>query len=177
MIRQTVLPFKLERTDEALTAHGGLALFDEPRTPYVYHVIATNWPAEEKAAQAVLDWHNHRGQAENMIKELTNMTSGWSGSPACLCVARRQAARPGPMRSGAALASSPTTSSSGARASRVPRPGRRHTIATLRWTLVQVAGRIIRHAGQVVLRLVVEAATLARFRGIRRQCWALRGAT
>jgi len=29
MIRQTVLPFKLERTDEALTAHGGLALMAE----------------------------------------------------------------------------------------------------------------------------------------------------
>lgn len=29
MIRQTVLPFKLERTDESLTAHGGLALVAE----------------------------------------------------------------------------------------------------------------------------------------------------
>ena len=29
MIRQTVLPFKLERTDETLTAHGGLALLAE----------------------------------------------------------------------------------------------------------------------------------------------------
>lgn len=29
MIRQTVLPFTLERTDEALTAHGGLALLAE----------------------------------------------------------------------------------------------------------------------------------------------------
>ena len=29
MIRQTVLPFKLERTEEALTAHGGLALVAE----------------------------------------------------------------------------------------------------------------------------------------------------
>jgi hypothetical protein len=38
-----------------------------------------------------------------------------------------------------------------------------------------MAGRIVRHAGQVVVRLVVDAATLALFRGIRRQCWALRG--
>ena len=29
MVRQTVLPFKLERTDETLTAHGGLALLAE----------------------------------------------------------------------------------------------------------------------------------------------------
>ena len=53
----------------------------------------------------------------------------------------------------------------------------RHTISTLRWTLVQVAGRIVHHAGQVVLRLVLDAATLARFRTIRRECWALMGAT
>ena len=53
----------------------------------------------------------------------------------------------------------------------------RHTLATLRWKLVQVAGRIVRHAGQVVLRLVVEAATLALFLGIRQQCWALREVT
>lgn len=53
----------------------------------------------------------------------------------------------------------------------------RHTIATLRWRLVQVAGRIVRHAGQVVLKLVIEAGMLALFQGIRRQCWALRGVT
>jgi len=29
MVRQTVLPFKLDRTDETLTAHGGLALLAE----------------------------------------------------------------------------------------------------------------------------------------------------
>ena len=29
MVRQTVLPFKLERTDETLTAQGGLALLAE----------------------------------------------------------------------------------------------------------------------------------------------------
>ena len=29
MVRNTVLPFKLERTDETLTAHGGLALLAE----------------------------------------------------------------------------------------------------------------------------------------------------
>ncbi|WP_161953965.1 hypothetical protein [Candidatus Methylomirabilis limnetica] len=29
MIRQTVFPFKLQRSDETLTAHGGLALLAE----------------------------------------------------------------------------------------------------------------------------------------------------
>jgi hypothetical protein len=47
-----------------------LALFDEPGTPYVYHVVATNCPEAEKSAQAVLDWHHQRGQAEHVTKEL-----------------------------------------------------------------------------------------------------------
>ena len=46
-------------------------------------------------------------------------------------------------------------------------------MATIRWKLVQVAGRILRHAGQVILRLVLEAEALACWRSIRQRCWAL----
>jgi hypothetical protein len=51
------------------------------------------------------------------------------------------------------------------------------TIATMRWKLVQVAGRILRHAGQVVLRLVLDAEALACWRTIRQRCGALGVAT
>ena len=47
------------------------------------------------------------------------------------------------------------------------------TIATVRWRLVQVAGRILRHAGRVVLRLVLEAEALACWHTIRQRGWAL----
>ena len=47
------------------------------------------------------------------------------------------------------------------------------TIATVRWKLVQVAGRILRHAGRVVLRLVLDADMLACWQGIRQRCGAL----
>ena len=40
-----------------------------------------------------------------------------------------------------------------------------------------VFNSIVRHAGQVVLKLVVEADTLALLRGIHQQCWAVRGVT
>ena len=36
---------------------------------------------------------------------------------------------------------------------------------------------IVRHAGQVVLKLGVEADTFALFPDIRQQCWAVRGLT
>ena len=47
------------------------------------------------------------------------------------------------------------------------------TITTVRWKLVQVAGRMLRHAGQVVLRVVLDADTLACWQRIRSQCWVL----
>ena len=50
------------------------------------------------------------------------------------------------------------------------------TIATVRWKLVPVAGRILRHAGKIVVRLVLDAETLVVWKGIGRQCGALSGA-
>ena len=47
------------------------------------------------------------------------------------------------------------------------------TIATGRWRLVQGAGRILRHAGRVVLRLVLEAEALACWHTIRQRGGAL----
>ena len=51
------------------------------------------------------------------------------------------------------------------------------TITTVRWKLVQVAGRMLRHAGRVVLRLVLDAEALACWRTIRQRCGALGVAT
>jgi len=44
-------------------------LCDAAAAPYVYHVVARHWLAEEKTAHEVLQWHNQRGQAENFHKE------------------------------------------------------------------------------------------------------------
>ena len=51
------------------------------------------------------------------------------------------------------------------------------TITTVRWKLVQVAGRIVRHAGRVILRLVLDAEALACWHTIRQRCGALSVAT
>lgn len=144
-----------------------LALFDASESPYVYHVVATNWPEAEQSAQAVLDWHNQRGQAENFTKELKHgfgldrVPCGETWANAVWC----------------RLAVIAYNLVIGFKRLACPAAWAQHTIATLRWKLVQVAGRIGRHAGQVVLRLAVGADTLALFRGIRQQCWALRGVT
>ena len=46
----------------------------------------------------------------------------------------------------------------------------RHTIATFRWKLIQIAGRIVYQAGQIVLKLKVDTDLLALIQGIRQRC-------
>jgi len=134
---------------------------------YSYHAVASNWPSARKTAHAVLGWHNQRGQAENFHKELKagfgleRMPCGDVGTNAVFF-------RLGVLAYNLFI---------GFRRLACPAAWAAHTIATVRWRLIQVAGRIIRHAGQVILTLVVEAETLARLHGIRRPCWALREGT
>jgi hypothetical protein len=123
-----------------------LALFDGP-----------GGPEAEPSAQAVLDWHHQRGQAEHVTKELPHgvgLARVPCGEPWATAVWFRLGGIASNLVIGFTRLACPTAWA-------------RHTIATLRWTLVQVAGRIIRHAGRVGLTLVVEAETLALFRGIR----------
>lgn len=150
-------------------------LFEQARGPYAYHVVASNWPVaektektekaekEEKTAHEVLRWHNQRGQAENFNKELKNglgldqLPCGDSGANAVFF-------RIGVLAYNLFI---------GFKRLACPAAWASQTIATVRWKLVQVAGRIVRHAGQVVLRLVLEAEALACWRAIRQRCWVL----
>ena len=138
-------------------------LFEQTTGPYAYPVVASTWPQEEQTAHEVLRWHNQRGQAENFNKELKHglgleqLPCGDSGANA---VFFRIGVLAYNLFIGFKRLACPTAWAS-------------QTIATVRWKLVQVAGRILRHAGQVVLRLVLEAEALACWRSIRQRCWAL----
>ncbi|MEO5356693.1 MAG: transposase [Nitrospirae bacterium YQR-1] len=44
-----------------------------------------------------------------------------------------------------------------------PESWSKHTISTLRWKMIQVAGRIVSHAGQVILKLAVGIKQLGIF--------------
>jgi hypothetical protein len=48
---------------------------------------------------------------------------------------------------------------------------RQHQVQTLRWRLYQIAGKVVRHAGRVVLK--VRENVLELFEHIRAQCWQL----
>ena len=134
---------------------------------YVYHVVASNWPAELKTAHEVLVWHNQRGQAENFHKEL-KCGFGLERMPCGESHANAVFFRIGVLAYNLFI---------GFKRLACPAAWAQHTIATVRWRLVQLAGRIVRHAGRLILRLVVDAGTLALFRQIRQQCFALAEAT
>jgi len=142
-------------------------LFEPARGPYAYHVVASNWPEEEKSAHEVLVWHNQRGQAENFNKELKHGL-GMEQMPCGESWANAVFFRIGVLAYNVFI---------GFKRLACPAAWASQTIATVRWKLVQVAGRILRHAGRVVLRLVLEAEALACWRTIRQRCWALGVAT
>ena len=129
--------------------------------------MASNWPAEEKTAHEVLGWHNQRGQAEHFNKELT---TGFGMEPLPCGDAGAHAVffRIGVLAYHLFM---------GFKRLACPAAWASQTITTVRWKLVQVAGRIRRHAGRVIVRLVLDAEALACWRAIRQRCWALGVAT
>jgi hypothetical protein len=142
-------------------------LFDATAARYVYHVVASNWPTEDKTAHEVLQWHNQRGHAENFNKELKHGL-GMEQMPCGASWANAVFFRIGVLAYNLFI---------GFTRLACPAAWASQTIATVRWKLVQVAGRILRHAGQVVMRLVLDAEALACWRTIRQRCWALGVAT
>ena len=134
---------------------------------YVSHVVASNWPVEDKSAAEVVAWHNQRGQAENFHKELKR-GFGLERMPCGEAYANAVFFRIGVLAYNLFI---------GFKRLACPAAWTSHTIAMVRWKLIQVAGRLVRHAGQVLLRLVVDAGTLALFQQIRHQGVALAGAT
>ena len=163
-MNQTTAAFRLLIKREKRRQHD---LCEEPTTPYTYHVVASNWPVEEKTAHEDFVWHNQRGQAENFNKELKHglgleqLPCGNSGANAVFF-------RIGVLACNLFI---------GFKRLACPAAGASQTITTVRWSLVQVAEWILRHAERVIVRLGLDAETLAAWHGIRQRCWALSVAT
>lgn len=138
-------------------------LFDGGDGKYFYHAVAGNWPTEEKNAWEVLQWHNQRGQAENFNKELKN-GFGLNRMPCGEGYANAVFFRIGVMAYNLFI---------GFKTFACPQAWQRHTICTFRWKLIQVAGRIVHHAGQVFLKLAVDAKRLWLFEQIRQKIFVL----
>jgi hypothetical protein len=135
----------------------------EKEGSYFYHAVATNWLEEEKSPEQVLKWHNQRGQAENFNKEL-KIGLGMERMPCGQTHANAVFFRIGVIAYNLFI---------GFKRLACPESWAKHTIATFRWKMVQVAGRIVKHAGETVLKLRVDLEKLELFKGIRRKSFEL----
>ena len=138
-------------------------LFEVKGVPYFYHAVATNWLEEQKDTAAVLKWHNQRGQAENFNKEI-KIGFGMERMPCGQTYANAVFFRIGVIAYNLFV---------GFKRLSCPESWMKHTITTFRWKMVQVAGRIVKHAGQMVLKLMIDLEKLELFRKIRGKSFEL----
>jgi len=130
---------------------------------YFYHAVAKNWLEEEKDSREVLEWHNQRGQAESFNKEL-KIGIGMERMPCGQTQANAVFFRIGVVAYNLFI---------GFKRLSCPESWMKQTLATFRWKMVQVAGRIVRHAGETVLKLMIDVEKLELFRGIRKKSFEL----
>jgi hypothetical protein len=131
--------------------------------PYFYHAVASNWSEEEKNTEEVLRWHNQRGQSENFNKEL-KIGLGMERMPCGQTYANAVFFRIGVIAYNLFI---------GFKRVSCPESWARHSIATFRWKMMQVGGRIVKHAGETVLKLMIDLEKLELFKGIRGKCFKL----
>ncbi len=130
---------------------------------YFYHAVATNWLEEEKNTGEVLAWHNQRGQAENFNKEV-KIGFGMERMPCGQTYANAVFFRTGVLAYNLFI---------GFKRLFCPGSWMKQTIATFRWKMVQVAGRIVNLAGEIVLKLMMDLGKLEWFKEIRKRSFEL----
>ena len=138
-------------------------LFEGKEGQYFYHAGATNWLEEEKNTREVLEWHNQRGQAENFNKEVKNGI-GMERMPCGQSYANAVFFRIGVIAYNLFI---------GFKRLSCPESWMQQTIATFRWKMVQIAGRIVKHAGKTVLKLMIDLEKLELFKEIRHKSFEL----
>jgi len=136
-------------------------LFEQGK--YFHHAVATNCDEQEKDANEVLQWHNERGEAENFNKEL-KIGFGMERMPCGQTEANAVFFRIGVIAYNLFI---------GFKRLSCPELWLKHTIATFRWKMIQVAGRIVKHSGSIFLKLAVDLEKLELFKGIRKSIFEL----
>lgn len=133
-------------------------LFDS--SPYFYHAIATN---REEEAEEVIKLHNQRGEVENYIKELKS-GFGMEWMPCGESYANAVFFRIGVIAYNLFLAMKLLA---------LPPWYRTFTIQTVRWRLYQIAGAVVRHAHQLLLKLRAPTDKIVLFCKFRLRCHEL----
>lgn len=138
-------------------------LFEGEEEQHFHYAVATNWDEGQKSGNEVLQWHNQKGQAENFLKEI-KIGFGMERMPCGQREANAVFFRIGVIAYNLFI---------GFKRLSCPESWITHTIATFRWKMVQVAGRIVKHAGNIILKLAVDIKRLELFKGIRKRAFEL----
>jgi hypothetical protein len=134
-------------------------LFDANAPRYRYTAVASN---RIESAADTLEWYAQRGEtSENRIKEL-KLGFGMERMPCGQLEANAVFFRLGVLAYNLCQ---------GFKRWALKKEWRQHQVQTLRWRLYQTAGKLVRHAGRVVLKVRDHAIEL--FEHIRTQCWLL----
>lgn len=127
---------------------------------YCYQVIATDLECHK---QEVVWRHNARGNNENQIKELKR-GMGMERMPCGQHQANALFFAMGILAYNLSVSLKYLC---------LPHDWRNKTVATLRWSLYQTAGRLIRHAGRVILRVIAPPDKFQLFLEMRERSHAL----
>jgi hypothetical protein len=134
-------------------------LFDPTAPRYRYTAVASN---RLESAADTLEWYAQRGEtSENRIKEL-KLGFGMERMPCGQFSANAVFFRLGVLAYNLCQ---------GFKRWALRKEWRRHQVQTLRWRLYQIAGKVVRHAGRVYLKVREHLIDL--FESIRAQCWQL----
>ncbi|MGO9270953.1 MAG: IS1380 family transposase [Terriglobia bacterium] len=129
---------------------------------YCYHAVASNRDEAEGASE-VLWGHNQRGESENCHKEL-KLGFGMEQMPCGQQEANALFFAIGVLAYNLSLV---------LKAKLLPPEYRQVSVATLRWKVYRLAGKLVRHARVWVLRVCAEGEKLALLEAARRKCYEL----
>jgi len=127
---------------------------------YCYHAVISN-RGEAEPASEVLWRHNQRGESENWHKEL-KLEFGMEQMPCGQLEANAVFFAIGVLAYNLSLV---------LQAELLPAEYRRASVATLRWKLYRLAGKLVSHAGAWVLQIKTEGAKLALLMAVRQKCY------
>jgi hypothetical protein len=134
----------------------------EPYENYRYYAVATNL-SEDKRPHEVLRFHNQRGQMENFIKEL-KIGFGMERMPSGKSYANALFLRIGVLAYNIFI---------GFKRIVLKKGWIRYRILTMRWKFFEVAGKIVRHGGLILLKLGVRVNEIRFFLEVRRRIYNL----
>ena len=120
---------------------------------YKYHVVATNLDPVKIPAHKIHQWYNKRCRAENLNKEVKN-GFGLERMPCGTFKANAVFFRLGILSYNLFV---------GFKRLCCPDDWHKYTVKTFRWRLFNVAGQVVRHARQLIVRLRIDRELLRVF--------------